>query len=153
MWLCLSYKQKLINWITTNDCRFVIKTCKDHDKEKWKTFFLFSLCLLALPVIQTRAHLPAHLSCVNAPALPPRRTRRVRTWWRRVQTTPLTSRPPRPSRSSRERTRCSRHAAAGRTQRWVQRFTWIPGWQKSQTVWNCGQGRGWCLKWGAGFRW
>lgn len=39
MWLCLSYKQKLINWITTNDCRFVIKTCKDHNKEKWKTFF------------------------------------------------------------------------------------------------------------------
>lgn len=78
----------------------------------------FSLSfLLALPVTRTRAHPLAHRSCVNARALPHHRARRVRTWWRRVRTTPLTSPPPRPSRLSREPIPCSQHEAGERTQR------------------------------------
>lgn len=96
--------------------RFIMKS---HQKDDVDIFLIApSLSfLLALPVTQTRAHLPAHQSYANVRALPHHRPRRVRTWWRRVQTTPLTSPPPRLSRSSREHTPCSRHAAGERTQR------------------------------------
>lgn len=97
-------------------------------------FCLFLWVFLALPVTQTRARPPAHQSCVNARALPHHRARRVRTWWRRVQTTPLTSPPPRLSRLSRERTPCSRREAGERTQRWVHgRFAFL---SSRCIIWN-----------------
>lgn len=108
-------------------------------------FLYFFFFFLALPVTQTRARPPAHQSCVNARALPHHRARRVRTWWRRVQTTPLTSPPPRLSRLSRERTPCSQREAGERTQRWVTgRFAFLSSrcivWDlirwKYNTDWN-----------------
>lgn len=105
-------------------------------QQKWNmpmvlSSLTFSL-LSALPVTRIRTHPPAHQSCVNIRAPPHRRARRVRTWWRRALTTPLTSPPPLLSRLSTERTQCSLREAVERTPRWaIRTHTFVTGHIKS----------------------